>query len=359
MTVIFDTLQEPSGAPICRYPVAITLAVPSFDHSEKVTFLKTFYVYTGDTDSEMPGYYSVDLDPNSALDPDGTFYILGYPDSLKLTIVVPTSGTDQWVRDLLVSVPAVPSPIVAGLPIPEATPVLGQFPVVTQVDPLETGWETQPDLTGFATTAALASEAATRASADTTNANAIATEVTNRGTAVTAEATARANADALLIPLAQKGAAGGVAPLNSGGIIARGFLPNVSGAFYQQVANQAAMLALTGPDADTMLVVFRTDVPGVQWILNPGLAAGVLGNWAQEPFDGAGAAAAVQANLNTEATTRGNADTALTTAIGNETSRAEGVESGLSSSISTLNGEVAALPGTYGPRQTVGAVVTS
>lgn len=94
-------------------------------------------------------------------------------------------------------------------------------------------------------------EASARASADSTLNTSIATEATTRGTADTAlqanidaeatarasadstlttaissEASARAAADALLIPLAQKAAANGVATLDSGGKVPASQLPN-------------------------------------------------------------------------------------------------------------------------------------
>lgn len=66
--------------------------------------------------------------------------------------------------------------------------------------------------------AGLTAEAATRAAADTA-------EATARAAAVTAEASARAAADALLIPLTQKAAASGVAPLDAGSRVPEVNLP--------------------------------------------------------------------------------------------------------------------------------------
>lgn len=161
---------------------------------------------------------------------------------------------------------------------------------------------------------------------------------TDATTKVASEATARSSADALLIPLTQKGAANGVATLDGStkipvgqvppldaaqittGVLSRSRIPNISGSFWQTVANQAAMLALTAPDADTLLIVFRTDTPGFIWFLNPGLNPATLGNWQNVQEDAAGAAAAAQAAAiaaaATDATTKVAAEaTARTTAI--------------------------------------------
>lgn len=67
--------------------------------------------------------------------------------------------------------------------------------------------------------AAITTEATARASA-------ITTEATARATAVTGEASARATADALLIPLTQRGTASGVATLDSGGLIPDAQIPS-------------------------------------------------------------------------------------------------------------------------------------
>lgn len=67
--------------------------------------------------------------------------------------------------------------------------------------------------------AAITTEASARASADTT-------ESTTRAAAITTEANARIAADLLLIPLTQRGAASGVATLDSGGLIPDAQIPS-------------------------------------------------------------------------------------------------------------------------------------
>ena len=80
--------------------------------------------------------------------------------------------------------------------------------------------ETGLRISGDATNAsAVTSEAGTRATADTTNASAITAETSARTVADTAETNARTTADGLLIPLAQKGAASGVATLDGGSVV--------------------------------------------------------------------------------------------------------------------------------------------
>ena len=59
---------------------------------------------------------------------------------------------------------------------------------------------------------------------------------------------------------AQKRVANGLASLAGvGGTVPRSRFSNMSGSYWQSVANQAAMLALTAPDPDTLLVVFWLD----------------------------------------------------------------------------------------------------
>lgn len=82
--------------------------------------------------------------------------------------------------------------------------------------------------------AQVAAEATARIAADTSEANARISadnaEASARATAVTNEATARANADALLIPLAQKGAASGVAELDAASKILASRVPILNSA---------------------------------------------------------------------------------------------------------------------------------
>lgn len=79
------------------------------------------------------------------------------------------------------------------------------------------------------------------------------------------------------------------------GTVPRAQLPNITSVFTQSVSSQAAMLALTQPDADTSLQVIRTDVPGEVYWLNPGLSPATLGNWIAITDDATGAASAAQA----------------------------------------------------------------
>ena len=93
-------------------------------------------------------------------------------------------------------------------------------------------------------------------------------------TAVGNEATARQQADALLIPLTQKGAAGGVATLDSGGLIPTGQLPALAISDVFSPASEAEMLALVAQRGD---VAIRTDGAGT-FILAVEPAT-VLDNW--------------------------------------------------------------------------------
>ncbi len=91
---------------------------------------------------------------------------------------------------------------------------------------------------------------------------------------IAAETAARIAADALLIPLTQKGAASGVAELDSGGKVPQAQLPLVAITNTFVVASQAAMLALTAQEGD---VAVRTDL-NKSFILTA-TPASTLGNW--------------------------------------------------------------------------------
>lgn len=94
---------------------------------------------------------------------------------------------------------------------------------------------------------------------------------------VAAEAVLRTAADALLIPLAQKGAAGGVAPL-VGTLIPTVHLPALTITDVFPVGTQAAMLALDAQRGD---VAIRSDVPG-SFVL-AGDDPTTLADWLQLP----------------------------------------------------------------------------
>lgn len=164
-----------------------------------------------------------------------------------------------------------------------------------------TGLAEQSDLTTEAAARAAAdtAEATARAAADTTNATAVTTEATARAaadtaeasaraTADTTEATSRANADATLIPLSQKGAASGVASLDSGGKITVGQLPSLSITDTFVVGSQAAMLALNAQTGD---LAIRTDTNRTYVLA--GADPTVLSNWVLLPVPAGGGVSSV------------------------------------------------------------------
>src|SRR5205085_694273 len=107
-----------------------------------------------------------------------------------------------------------------------------------------------------ARTSAISAEAATRAADDTTLQGEIDSEAATRAAADTTEAATRATADALLIPLAQKGAANGVATLGADSKIPSSQLPAIAITDTFVAGSQAAMLALAAQTGD---VAVRTD----------------------------------------------------------------------------------------------------
>jgi hypothetical protein len=92
------------------------------------------------------------------------------------------------------------------------------------------------------------------------------------------ETAARIAADALAIPLTQKGAANGVANLDAGGLIPAGLLPALAITEVSVVADEAARLALTAQPGD---VAIQTD-DGTTWIL-AGPDPTDPGDWVQFP----------------------------------------------------------------------------
>lgn len=112
MTAIFNTLVNPDGAALPGRNVTLQLVTAGFidgDHSE---ILRTAYATT-----DVTGRYEFDdVEPNAAIVPAGTYYLLREAGQEELwTIVVPDSPTALWVKDLLVDNPPSPTPVVAGV----------------------------------------------------------------------------------------------------------------------------------------------------------------------------------------------------------------------------------------------------
>jgi len=196
----------------------------------------------------------------------------------------------------------------------------------------------------YATDTALAGEAGARETTDTALLAQIVQETTNRQAADTAEAAARAAGDAARIPLAQRGAALGVATLDAQGLIPASQLPPLAISERFVVASQAAMLALVAQRGD---VAIRTDLSRsyilgsddptqlANWseLLSPaapvttvhgraGNVVAVAGDYTVEQITGAASQASLDAEATaraatdtTEATTRAAADTTLTNAV--------------------------------------------
>lgn len=144
------------------------------------------------------------------------------------------------------------------------------YPVYAALDPTDQAAalaaESAARITGDAATlASAATDATTKANAAqaaaATDATAkVATETAARIAADTAEATARSDADALLIPLAQKGAAGGVATLDAGSAVPDAQIPATI-ARDTEVAAAYAPLAEAFPDLDRS-ALYRDSVFG-------------------------------------------------------------------------------------------------
>lgn len=107
---------------------------------------------------------------------------------------------------------------------------------------------------------------------------ALVTGVNTNTSAIATEVSARTAGDAALVPLTQKGAASGVATLDSGGRVPIGQLPAITlNTVWAAVASQAAMLALSSAEPGD--VAIRSDVP--QDFVLAALPASTLSNWKQ------------------------------------------------------------------------------
>lgn len=222
------------------------------------------------------GVWSANLQPNDSITPAGTVWArvqsIGGVESTSYAVVPEDGGTLNW-EDLLAEAPS--SALVAhaalrglGGHLPD-TAEDGQVPVFNEDlgiweagdvegGPGGGGVETvngeEPDGNGnvqlsaadvgAASTGALAGEASARSIADSaldTRLDAIeAVGPLASAASVTAEAAARASADALLIPLSQKGSNSGVAELDSGGKVPSAQLPS----FVDDVIEAANFAAL-------------------------------------------------------------------------------------------------------------------
>ena len=146
-----------------------------------------------------------------------------------------------------------------------------------------------------------------------------------RDAAIATETTNRTNADALLIPLTQKGANNGVATLDSGGKVPSGQIPAIPLGHVFTASSDAGMIALSSAvPGDTCI---RTD-KGYSYQLSAAPPS-TLANWlALDPGgnvvsvngqQGIVTGLAEQVDLTTEVTNRTNADTTLQTNINTET----------------------------------------
>lgn len=102
MAIVWDQINAGEG----ERPV-VRLCVPGFNPTDHRSVVKAYTPVTTAT-----GRWALDLDPNDALTPDGTWYTLQDPDSAALQpFLVPSTDPPEggwWVRDLLTVDPAQP-----------------------------------------------------------------------------------------------------------------------------------------------------------------------------------------------------------------------------------------------------------
>lgn len=111
MAIVFNTVKTPNGTPV-RSKVEVQLVAgphpgdPGFLSDDQVTILSR--VATGANDS---GYWAVELEPNSEIEPANTYYKITerYPPANSTTVYyirVPDDATPTyWVGDILINDP--------------------------------------------------------------------------------------------------------------------------------------------------------------------------------------------------------------------------------------------------------------
>lgn len=111
MTIVRHILTQPvTGNPIVGMSIPIRLASPGFVAGEQAEVTSTSYTRTDTT-----GQYSIDLRPQSQIEPSGTHYTVSHPGREMLSFAVPDGEGPFWLYDLLVEDPAAPSPVLVGV----------------------------------------------------------------------------------------------------------------------------------------------------------------------------------------------------------------------------------------------------
>jgi hypothetical protein len=109
VTVVQHTLTDAAGGALAGHTVPVRLVGSGFTNSGAAEIIRATYPVTDAT-----GLYSMDLAPQSGIDPAGTHYEVTHPGGEVLSFVVSDAAGPLQLRDLLVSNPAQPSPVVAG-----------------------------------------------------------------------------------------------------------------------------------------------------------------------------------------------------------------------------------------------------
>lgn len=110
MTVVQHQLSQPrNGATINGAAVTVRLVGNGFTASGHTEIMQETTVHT------KAGLWSLDLVPQSQIDPVGTYYQVTHPDGEVLSFIVSDAAGPLWLRNLLVENPAQPSPVYAGV----------------------------------------------------------------------------------------------------------------------------------------------------------------------------------------------------------------------------------------------------
>ena len=293
MAVVYNILQTPGGAPLENHTVTIDLLTSGnpFTISDSEVVFRT----TAVTDST--GRWEKELPPQSAYEQINTRYVVEQGDKPghKWYFEVPNEGT-YWLRDLIDV--EFPGPYPAQAPVePHRLAAHSDVNTDGAVDDdgltfdTATGFWTpghptpaahthpQAEVVGLQGRFEVIEETLDAATPESTPLTLVERDTAGRAQmsdpAVAGDVATKGYAD-LMVPLAQKATADGVASLDANALIPNNQLPALAISDTHPVASEAAMLALTAQIGD---VAVRTDVSR-SYILRA-TPASTLGNWSE------------------------------------------------------------------------------
>jgi hypothetical protein len=111
MTVVYNTLLDPTGNPVVgsRIEVALITDLGDYERSGWDIEHRASILSRVSTVTNAEGRWQMDLQPNASISPVGTFYrIIEMHSGNRISrnaVIVPVSETDVWLGDILVDQP--------------------------------------------------------------------------------------------------------------------------------------------------------------------------------------------------------------------------------------------------------------